>query len=70
MTAIAKVSNTIPAISPDLNILRAVAAFCGIGLFVSLLVASYGLDLSAGFSNSSKVDLKSFCGFCACRANI
>ena len=50
MTAIAKVfSNTILAISPDLDILRAVAVFCGIGLFVSLLVASYGLDLSAGF---------------------
>jgi hypothetical protein len=50
MTAIAKVfSNTIPAISPDLDILRTVAVFCGAGLFVSLLAASYGLDLSAGF---------------------
>ena len=50
MTAIAKVfSNAIPAISPDLDILRTVAVFCGVGLVVSLLVASYGLDLSAGF---------------------
>jgi hypothetical protein len=50
MTAIAKVfSNTIPAISRDLDILRTVAVFCGVGLFVSLLAASYGLDLSAGF---------------------
>jgi hypothetical protein len=50
MTAIAKVfSITIPAISPDLDILRTVAVFCGVGLFVSLVLASYGLDLSAGF---------------------
>jgi hypothetical protein len=50
MTAIAKaISNAIPAISPDLDILKTVALFCGAGLFVSLLMARYGLDLSAGF---------------------
>jgi hypothetical protein len=50
MTAIAKVfSNAIPAISPDVDILKMVAVFCGIGLVVSLTIASYGLDLSAGF---------------------
>jgi hypothetical protein len=50
MTAIAKaLSNAIPAISPDVDILKAVAMFCGVGLLVSLLLASYGLDLSAGF---------------------
>jgi hypothetical protein len=50
MTAIAKAfSNAIPANSPDVDILRTVAVFCGVGLVVSLLVASYGLDLSAGF---------------------
>jgi hypothetical protein len=50
MTAIAKAfSNIIPAISPDFDILKTVAVFCGIGLCVSLILASYGLDLSAGF---------------------
>jgi hypothetical protein len=50
MTAIAKAFvNAIPAISPDVDILRTVAMFCGAGLFVSLIFASYGLDLSAGF---------------------
>jgi hypothetical protein len=50
MTAIAKaLANAMPAISPDVDILKTVALFCGAGLFVSLLVASYGLDLSAGF---------------------
>jgi hypothetical protein len=42
-------SNTIPAISSNFDILKTVTAFCGVGLVVSLLVASYGLDLSAGF---------------------
>lgn len=50
MTAIARAfSNAIPEISPDLDILKTVAMFCGVGLFVSLLLASYGLDLSIGF---------------------
>jgi len=29
--------------------LKTVAMFCGVGLFVSLLCATYGLDLSPGF---------------------
>jgi hypothetical protein len=41
--------NAIPAISPDVDILKTVAMFCGAGLSVSLIFASYGLDLSAGF---------------------
>ena len=50
MTAIAKVfSNAIPATLSDLDILKTVAVFCGVGLVVSLLLASYGVDLSAGF---------------------
>jgi hypothetical protein len=50
MTAIAKAfSNVIPAISPDVDALKTVALFCGVGLFASLLVASYGLDMSVGF---------------------
>jgi hypothetical protein len=50
MTAVAKAFvNVIPAISPDIDILKAVALLCGAGLCVSLLLASYGLDLGAGF---------------------
>jgi hypothetical protein len=50
MTAIAKAFvNSIPAISPDVDILNTVAMFCGAGLLVSMIFASYGLDLSAGF---------------------
>jgi hypothetical protein len=50
MTAIVKAfSNANPAIWPDFDILRAVATFCGVGLVVFLLLASYGLDLSPGF---------------------
>jgi len=29
--------------------LKTIAMFCGVGLTVSLLLASYGLDLSPGF---------------------
>jgi hypothetical protein len=50
MTAIARAfSNVIPTISADVNILKTVAVFCGVGLFVFLLLASYGLDMSVGF---------------------
>jgi hypothetical protein len=51
MTTIAKAfSNVVfPAISPDTDILKTVIMFCGVGLFASMLLASYGLDLSAGF---------------------
>jgi hypothetical protein len=33
----------------DVETLKTVVIFCGVGLLVSLLFASYGLDLSAGF---------------------
>jgi hypothetical protein len=33
----------------DVEILKTVAIFSCAGLFVSVLLASYGLDLSAGF---------------------
>jgi hypothetical protein len=50
MTAIARAFvNAIPAISPDVEILKTVAVFCGVGLVVSLILASYGLDLGADF---------------------
>jgi hypothetical protein len=50
MTAIAKaLSNAMPANSLDVDGLKTVALFCGAGLFISLLVASCGVDISAGF---------------------
>ena len=50
MTAVAKaLSNVIPAISPDFDNLKTVAVFCGIGLCVSLVLISSGLDLGASF---------------------
>jgi hypothetical protein len=50
MVTIAKaLLKAMPATSSDGNILKTVAVFCGIGLGVSLLLASYGADLNAGF---------------------
>jgi hypothetical protein len=50
MAAIAKVlSQAFPATtSADVEILKTIAIFCGVGLAVSLIVASYGIDLSPG----------------------
>ena len=50
MTAIAKAfSNVVfPAVSPDIDTVKMLVMFCGVGLLVSVLLASYGLDLSAG----------------------
>lgn len=33
----------------DIETLKTIGMFCGVGLTVSLLLASYGLDLSVGF---------------------
>lgn len=49
MTAIAKVLSRVTGTQVDIETLKTVAMFCGVGLFVSLLLATYGLDLSAGF---------------------
>jgi hypothetical protein len=50
MTAIAKAFvNVIPAISPDVDMFKAIALFCGAGLCVSLILASFGLDIGADF---------------------
>lgn len=49
MAAIAKALSR--ALGSDIGVetLKTLAMFCGVGLFVSLLFATYGLDLSAGF---------------------
>ena len=47
--AIAKILSQVSGTELEVEILKTVAIFCGVGLFVSLLFATYGLDLSAGF---------------------
>jgi hypothetical protein len=50
MTAIARMmSLAFPVSSAEAEILKTITLFCGVGLLVSLCMASYGLDLSAGF---------------------
>jgi hypothetical protein len=49
MTAIANALAHVTGTHVDVNSLRAVAIFCGVGLAISLCCACYGLDLSPGF---------------------
>jgi hypothetical protein len=49
MAAIAKVLSRVSGTEVDVETLRIIAMFCGVGLLVSLLLVSYGLDLSGGF---------------------
>jgi hypothetical protein len=48
-TTIAKPPFSISRINFDFETLKTIVMFCAIGLTVSLMCASYGLDLSAGF---------------------
>jgi hypothetical protein len=47
--AIARVLSRISGTELEVEALKAIAIFCGLGLLVSLLFATYGLDLSPGF---------------------
>jgi hypothetical protein len=52
MAALARTLSRASGVSIDTDSLRtlgAVAIFCGFGLFVSLLLASRGVDLGPGF---------------------
>jgi hypothetical protein len=49
MAAIARTLDRALGIRADIETLKTLVIFCGVGLTVSLLLASYGLDLSAGF---------------------
>ena len=49
MATIARVLSRASGTDVDVETLKTLVIFCGVGLFVSLLFASYGLDLSAGF---------------------
>jgi hypothetical protein len=50
MAAIAKVlSRAFPTTDTEIETLKTIIMFCGVGLVVSLLMATNGLDMSAGF---------------------
>jgi len=49
MAAIARVLSRASGTDVDVEALKTVVMFCGVGLFVSLLLATNGLDMSAGF---------------------
>jgi ribose/xylose/arabinose/galactoside ABC-type transport system permease subunit len=50
MAAIARAfSRAFPAHPTEIEILKQLAIFCGVGLLVSVLMMTYGLDLSVGF---------------------
>jgi hypothetical protein len=49
MAAIAKALYRASGTKVEVETLKTIAMFCGVGLLVSLLLATYGLDLSVGF---------------------
>jgi hypothetical protein len=49
MAATAKVLSRASGTEVEVETLKTIAMFCGVGLLVSLLFATYGVDLSAGF---------------------
>jgi hypothetical protein len=49
VASIAKVLSRALGTNIDVETLKTLGIFCGAGLLVSLLFASYGLDLSPGF---------------------
>jgi hypothetical protein len=49
MAALAKALSRFSGTSVDVETLKTIIMFCGVGLTVSLMCMSYGLDLSAGF---------------------
>jgi hypothetical protein len=50
MAAIARfLAHRVPATQAETDILKQLALFCAAGLLLSLLMMTYGLDLSPGF---------------------
>jgi hypothetical protein len=49
MTAVAQALSRVTGTQVDIETLKKIVIFCGVGLSVSLIAASYGLDLSPGF---------------------
>jgi hypothetical protein len=49
MTTIARVLSRASGTEIGVETIKTIITFCGVGLTVSLMLASYGLDLSPGF---------------------
>ena len=49
MTAIVHSLSRFSHVETRIDLLKVAAAFCGAGVFILLLIATYGLDLSPGF---------------------
>jgi hypothetical protein len=50
MVAIARaLYRSFPVTETEVESLKIIALFCGVGLVISLILLSYGLDLSPGF---------------------
>ena len=49
MATLARALSRISGAEVDVETLKAIVIFCGVCLFVSLCLLSYGLDLSPGF---------------------
>ena len=48
MTAIARALSRVVGAVNDMDVLKQLVLFCAAGLFVALLMLTYGLDLSPG----------------------
>jgi hypothetical protein len=50
MAAIARaLGRAFPGVQVNVETLKTLAMFCGVGLLVSLVLATWGLDMSPGF---------------------
>jgi hypothetical protein len=49
MTALVQALSRLSGTESETDVFKIVAIFCGVGLFVSFTLATYGLDLSPGF---------------------
>jgi hypothetical protein len=49
MSALAQALSRASGTNIEVGTLKTVAMFCGVGLFVSLLFVTFGLDMSPGF---------------------
>jgi len=49
MIALVQAFSRLSGSETETDVLTIVAIFCGVGLFTSLTLATYGLDLSPGF---------------------
>jgi hypothetical protein len=49
LAASARILSRAPGARVGIDTLKAIAMLCGVGLFVSLLLAANGLDMTAGF---------------------